>query len=306
MDSLELINSGLDTVNTVINYLAKDAVGSDFMNQYVATRDVQKIASEKQTASLKDLINSSNLMEENTKSIASGADVNIDGLNGIYNTINSLKETTAKMEADYKHYVEQFQNLIMQTKTITGFISEIQKISSQTNLLSFNASIEAAHAGTAGAGFRIIANEVKKLSDNTEKSASKMQHNVAQLENSITELEEETKQNTDNLRKLTEEVEDTLKNYDSVRNINSSNLKNIESFTDQISENVRKIDDMINTVEENEALNNKTVQLFADCASKNNMLFNDLYSFVYEIKAIFEALKNQKNGDVQEEIAEIE
>lgn len=305
MDSIELINSGLDTVNTVINYLSKDAVGSDFMNQYVSTRDVQKMTSEKQTSSLKELINSSNLMQENTKTIAASADMNIEGLNGIYNTINALKETTAKMEADYKNYVNQFQNLIMQTKTITGFISEIQKISSQTNLLSFNASIEAAHAGTAGAGFRIIANEVKKLSDNTEKSASKMQHNVAQLENSITELEEETKQNTENLRNLTLEVDETLKNYDSVRNTNSSNLKNIENFTNYITENVSRIDDMINIVEENEALNNKTVGLFADCASKNNMLFNDLYSFIYEIKAIFEELKNQKLNGNTENVSEI-
>lgn len=303
MNSLELINSGLDAVDIVIKYLAKDAVGSDFMNQYVATRDVQKVASEKQTASLKDLIQSSTKMEENTREISAGADANMEGLNGIYSTINSLRDTTAKIEADYKKYVEQFQNLMMQTKTITGFISEIQKISSQTNLLSFNASIEAAHAGTAGAGFRIIANEVKKLSDNTEKSASKMQHNVAQLENSITELEEETKRNTENLGKLTEEVDATLQNYENVRLNNSANLQNMEAFASYISENVRKIDDMITTVEENEALNTKTVNLFADCASKNNMLFNDLYSFIYEIKAIFEALKNNNHDS---DIAEIE
>lgn len=294
MEALKLINSGLDTVDTVIKYLAKDAVGSDFMNQYVQTRDIQKVASEKQTSSLKDLIESSHRMEESTQDISRSTDKNLDGLNEIYNTINTLRDTTSKIEEDYKKYVDQFQNLMMQTKTITGFISEIQKISSQTNLLSFNASIEAAHAGTAGAGFRIIANEVKKLSDNTEKSATKMQHNVAQLEGSITELEEETKRNTENLSKLKEEVDKTLTNYENVRTTNASNLKNVEVFTDYISDNVRKIDEMITTVEENESLNTKTVGLFSDCASKNNMLFNDLYSFVYEIKAIFEALKEQQ------------
>lgn len=295
MESIELINSGLDAVDTIIKYLAKDAVGADFINKYVESRDIQKAATEEQTESLKKLIDSSNQMENSTKEISSSATANQDSLNAIYGTISTLKETTEKIEQDYKRYVEQFQNLILQTKQITGFISDIQKISSQTNLLSFNASIEAAHAGAAGAGFRIIANEVKKLSDNTEKSANKMQANVSQLEKSITELEEETKKNTENLKLLGNEVNKTLNNYEIVKNTNSESQRVVEDFAVYIHNNLNQIDDMISSVEKNDEVNAKTVKLFTDCASKNNMLFNDLYSFIYEIKAIFEDLKLKNN-----------
>lgn len=293
MRTNELINSGLEAIQTVIEALSKDAIGSEFMPQYAQNRDIQKETAERQATSLKELVETSAKMEENTRVMAERSAANADSLNEIYNTINSLKDSTARIEQDYKHYVEQFQDLILQTKTITGFISEIQKISSQTNLLSFNASIEAAHAGTAGAGFRIIANEVKKLSDNTEKSAAKIMHNVSQLESSITELEEETKHNTESLGRLTSEVEKTLQNYEAVRVSNSESQSCMESFNSTISENVKRIDTIMETVNENETISTSTNEMLTDCASKNQIMFNEISAAMNQIKTIFEKLKTE-------------
>lgn len=294
MESLELINSGLDAVEAIIQYLPKDAVGSDFMNKYVATRDIQKQAADRQKESLNNLIQTSRNMEDSTKEIQSLANSNVENLNDIYNTINSLSESIGKIEEEYRKYADQFQVLIKETEMITSFIGEIQKISSQTNLLSFNASIEAAHAGKAGAGFRIIANEVKKLSENTEKASSNMMTNVQTLFASITALEEETKANSENLTMLTKKAEDTLKSYEAVRSKNNESNRSVESFSYHIANNVTQINDIIENVQKTDDLNSETVSLFTDCASRNSMLFNDLYSFIYEIKSILEDLKKQQ------------
>ena len=77
MDQKELIQSGLDAVNIVIKYLAKDAVGSDFMNQYAQTRDIQQNAVKHQKQILNNLIDSSSQMEIDTRDIQAMTEDNI-------------------------------------------------------------------------------------------------------------------------------------------------------------------------------------------------------------------------------------
>lgn len=76
----------------------------------------------------------------------------------------ALKNTSATVESVHEA-VSQVQMIV---KTI-------QDISNRTNLLSMNASIEAAHAGDAGKGFSVVANEVRSLAANSSKSATEIQ-----------------------------------------------------------------------------------------------------------------------------------
>ena len=121
-----------------------------------------------------------------------------------------------------------------------------------------------------------------------------MMENVAKLEKSIMKLDEETAKNTQVLNRLTNDADLALKSYSSVQQKNQNASNSIENFAMHISDNVGQINSVITTVQENEELNKETVNLFVDCASRNQMLFNDLYSFIYEIKAIFEDLKLQE------------
>lgn len=296
MNSQELINSGMDAANSVIKYLAKDAVGSEFLNKYMTSRDAQAAATEKQKQSLNKLIETSSIIDQDTKDIQERAENNAANLNKIYNEIANLKNSVAKITEQNQHYVSLFTDLISQTAKITALVDSIQNISEQTNLLSFNASIEAAHAGKAGAGFRIIANEVKKLSDSTKKTSEEIKQNVELLKKSIGNLENETKNNTESLKGLSTETDSTLEKFDSVRKMNTENNANVEKITSTLAGNIQNINGIISNVQEAEQINKNTLDDFASCASKNQMLFNDLYSFIYEIKAVLTDLKNPEAG----------
>ncbi|HZH59014.1 MAG TPA: methyl-accepting chemotaxis protein [Metabacillus sp.] len=95
-----------------------------------------------------------------------------------------LSATTEQISENTKTTVEYSSNITEVTRTIKG-------ISDQTNLLGLNAAIEAARVGSAGAGFGVVASEVRKLSIDSKNATVRIEETLSAIKNSIAKMQED-------------------------------------------------------------------------------------------------------------------
>jgi len=106
------------------------------------------------------------------------ADRGVAGLNEITGSMTSLEEGSRDIS-------EKLALLYQKTANISNVITTITKIATQTNLLSLNASIEAEKAGEYGAGFSIVASEIKRLADETAMAALEIEEMIHEMQQAV-------------------------------------------------------------------------------------------------------------------------
>ena len=101
-------------------------------------------------------------------------------------SLNALKEKTVDTQHSTEEIAEVVEALTNQIKDITIFVESIESIATQTNLLALNAAIEAARAGDAGKGFGVVAEEIRKLADESKRSTEEIKNLVTSIQNQST------------------------------------------------------------------------------------------------------------------------
>lgn len=191
------------------------------------------------------------------------------------NKIKSMQDSSHKMDDGISAISKRIETVNTTVDKVSNIVSVIEEISSETNLLSLNASIEAARAGDAGKGFAVVAQEIRVLSDNTNTELE----NIKQIISSLVEecrycvqasgiivednakQKEEIKAVLDEFGSLDEQIQKTAEKADEIEELvtamielNDDITKSSNSLTDVSAANAAATEEMNANIEELNAM----------------------------------------------------
>lgn len=213
-------------------------------------------------------------VDENTKSVNNKAQSSNIQLSALIETINTISKS-------FDNASGKIQGLGIKISEINKITDVINSIADQTNLLSLNASIEAARVGEAGRGFAVVADEIRKLAEQSKISS-----------NDINKLIKDISKETSTVVSTTNVINDDLKHQ---INVIENSVHDFKEIIEAISSILPKVEEIDNTVEEINDKKDKIVEIIHSTASiseENSASSEEIAVSTQEVTLSAESLAN--------------
>jgi methyl-accepting chemotaxis protein len=184
---------------------------------------------------------------------------------------NNIEKIRNEMDST-NHSIKELLEIVAHAKTsvveIKDTVKLIENISEQTNLLALNASIEAARAGEFGRGFSVVADEIRKLAENSARATLNISNMTEKIEKVIFQTIQETEKNVTKITESSNFIEQTKENFDEIFTAISETSLLMSKVSSDISE-INSISVDVASVNEEQSASSEEVLATFESINKN-------------------------------------
>ena len=213
---------------------------------------------------------------ENSQKEVKRANENLSSAKNEIITLTSKVQESAQVEAELS---EKIATLSQEASEVKNILVVIDEIADQTNLLALNAAIEAARAGEHGRGFAVVADEVRKLAERTQKSLAEINATINIVVESIVDTASKMNQNSQEIQELAEVAESVERKINQTVSVVDHAVETSEMAVKDFEKTVENIDEIVDKIEkitDISSTNARSVEEIAAAAEHLNKMTENL------------------------------
>lgn len=251
---------------------AAKGVGNNVAESVVIVDNATKKATE-----IKNEITISIVDAQSSKKDIIKANVNLDEARYEIVTLTSKIKHSAELEVEF---AQKMNTLTHEANAVKSVLDVISDIADQTNLLALNAAIEAARAGEHGRGFAVVADEVRKLAERTQKSLSEINGTINIIVQSISDVSTQMGSNSQEIQELAMKAMQVEQKINETVNIVDEAVRASEKTVTDFEKTGKNVDSIVSQIIQINNIssqNARSVEEIAEAANHLNSMTDELH-----------------------------